>query len=98
MGGQGRAGGQAAAGRLRLSKSDTVESMASPKALGVLRMITILVVLILLGLVVWVANQLPIDPTFKRIIYVVAVVFAVLYLLQAFGLIAGLGGPVPRLR
>lgn len=61
-------------------------------------MIQVLVVLILLGLAVWVSGQLPIDATFKKIIWVVAVVFAVLYLLSVFGLIAGLGGPVPHLR
>ncbi len=60
-------------------------------------MITILVVLILIGLLVWAAEQIPMDATIKRIIQVVGVVFAVLYLLQAFGLIAGLQG-VPHVR
>ena len=37
------------------------------------------------------ATLLPIDPTIKRIIHVIVVVFVLLWLLQAFGLLGGLG-------
>ena len=54
-------------------------------------LVTIIVFIILMCLAVWVINQLPIDGKFKQIAYVVLVVFTVLYVMQAFGLInAGL--------
>jgi len=57
-------------------------------------LISLVVVLIVLGLVLWGVQQLPLDATIKRLIYVVVIIFAVLYLLKAFGL---LSGTVPRL-
>lgn len=47
-------------------------------------MIELIVVLVLLGLLLWVVGQLPIDPTIQRIIRVVVIVVAVLYVLSAF--------------
>jgi len=49
-------------------------------------MIEILVALVILGLILWVVDQLPLDATIKRIIHVVAIVVAVLWCLQALGL------------
>ena len=49
-------------------------------------LISLLVVLVLLGLLLWALEQFPLDATIKTIIKVVAVVFAVLYCLSAFGL------------
>lgn len=49
--------------------------------------IGIIVALILIGLVLWAIEQLPLDPTIKTIIRVFVVVIAVLYVLQSFGLI-----------
>jgi uncharacterized membrane protein YvlD (DUF360 family) len=46
-------------------------------------MISLLIVLVLLGLALWVVEQLPLDPTIVRIIRVVAIVAAVLYVLSA---------------
>ncbi len=46
----------------------------------------LLVAVIVAGLIVWAINQLPIEPTFQRIAYVIVVVFLILYVLQAFGL------------
>ena len=57
-------------------------------------LIAILVFLIVIGLVLYVVQLLPIDATIKRIIYIVLVVFIVIYLLQ---LLVGVG-PVIRLR
>lgn len=47
--------------------------------------VTILIALILAGALVYVADLLPIDGTFKRIIQVVVIVGFVIWLLQAFG-------------
>ena len=57
-------------------------------------LIGILIFLIVIGLVLYVLQLLPIDATIKRIIYIVLVVFIVIYLLQ---LLVGVG-PVIRLR
>jgi len=57
-------------------------------------LIGILGFLIVIGLVLYVVQLLPIDATIKRIIYIVLVVFIVIYLLQ---LLVGVG-PVIRLR
>ena len=54
-------------------------------------LIQLLVVLILIGLGLWAVEQLPLDGTIVRIIRVVAVFIAVLFVLAAFGLLpAGL--------
>jgi len=47
-------------------------------------MIGLIIVLIVIGALLYIAQLLPIDETVKRIIYVVAVVAIVLYLLQFF--------------
>jgi hypothetical protein len=53
-------------------------------------MISVIVTLVILGLLLWVVDQLPIDGTIKRIIHVVVIVAAVLFVLQALGLWGGL--------
>lgn len=45
-------------------------------------MVTLLVGLILLGLASWVVQQIPMDATIKRIITVVIIVIAVLFLIS----------------
>jgi hypothetical protein len=47
---------------------------------------SVVVALVLAGLVLWAISQFPIDPIIARIIRVVVVVAAVLWLLRAFGL------------
>ncbi len=49
----------------------------------------ILVVLTLMGLFLWAIQVLPLDATIQRIIQVVVIVLAVLYVLQGFGLLPG---------
>ncbi len=50
-------------------------------------MIEIIVTIALVGLVVWaITTLIPMPPRFAQAIYVLAVVFLVLYLLNAFGL------------
>ena len=52
-------------------------------------LISILVVLIIAGLILWAVSQFPLDATIVRIIRVVVVVFVVLWLLQQLGLFHG---------
>lgn len=52
-------------------------------------LIQIIVALVLLGLALWVIDQVPIDATVKRIIHVIVIVVAVLWVLQVFGLLGG---------
>jgi len=47
----------------------------------------LLVVLILLGLFLWAVQALPLEATIQRIIQVVVIVIAVLYVLQGFGIL-----------
>lgn len=54
-------------------------------------LIGLLVALIIVGAVLYILPLVPIDATIKRIIYVLVILFVVLWLLQAFGLIGGLG-------
>jgi ABC-type siderophore export system fused ATPase/permease subunit len=50
-------------------------------------MITILVTLVVVGVVLYLVNLIPMDNTIKRIIYVLAILFIILWLLSQFGLI-----------
>lgn len=54
-------------------------------------LIGLLVVLLVVGVVLYILSLVPIDATIKRIIYVLVLLFVVLWLLQAFGLIGGMG-------
>ena len=58
--------------------------------------IGLLIAVALIGLVVWAITTLvPMDAKFKQIIYVIAVVVTVLFVLSAFGLLPS-GIDVPR--
>ena len=63
-------------------------------------LIQIIVALIIVGLLLWVVEQIPMDATIARIIRVVVIVAVVLYLLQIFtGVFSGvnmLGPPMRR--
>lgn len=54
-------------------------------------LISVIVVLAVVGLLTWAILQIPMPPEIKKIIMVVIVVVICLWLLQAFGLIAGTG-------
>ncbi len=58
-------------------------------------MIGLLVLLILVGVGLYLVEQIPMDGSIKIIIRVVVILCVVLYLVQAFGL---LDMPVPRLK
>jgi len=45
-------------------------------------LLSLVVTLIVVGLLLWAVEQLPLDATIKRLIHVVAIVFAVLWLLH----------------
>jgi type IV secretory pathway TrbL component len=49
----------------------------------------ILVVIVVVGLLLWAAEQIPMNAVVRRILGVVVIVALVLWLLQAFGLLHG---------
>ncbi len=55
-------------------------------------LITVIVILILGALALWAIEQFPLDATLVKLIRVVIVVAAVLFILQAFGLLRGVPG------
>lgn len=51
-------------------------------------MITILITLVIIGVVLWlIETQIPMDPAIKTIIRVIVILFILVWLLSAFGLI-----------
>lgn len=52
-------------------------------------LVYLIVVLIIIGLLLYVVQSLPIDALIKRIIYVIVIIAILLWLLQAFGLLPG---------
>jgi ABC-type siderophore export system fused ATPase/permease subunit len=52
-----------------------------------MNLISILVVLIIIGVVLYLINLIPMDAIIKKIIYVLAILFVILWLLQTFALI-----------
>jgi hypothetical protein len=56
-------------------------------------LLTIVVVLIVVGVLLWLVNNyIPMDSKIKSILNAVVVILVVLWLLQAFGLLGTLGG------
>lgn len=53
-------------------------------------LVTIIVALILIGVVLYLIELIPMDATIKKIIYVLVIVVVVLWLLQSFGIIGSL--------
>lgn len=56
-------------------------------------LIEIIVALVIVGLVLWVVQQIPMDPAIAKIIRVVVIVFVVLWLLTVF--VPMIGGSWP---
>jgi hypothetical protein len=55
--------------------------------------LTILIVLVIAGVLLWVVNTyIPMDVKIKRILNIVVVVFVIIYLLKAFGILDFLAG------
>ena len=52
-------------------------------------LVSLIVTLVILGLVMWLVNQLPIEPPFKQIIQVIVILVLILWLLGLVGLIPG---------
>lgn len=62
-------------------------------------MLTVLLVIVVVGVLCWLAvKYIPMQPPFPSILVGVAVVFIVLYLLQAFGILHLANQPVPQVR
>jgi 1-acyl-sn-glycerol-3-phosphate acyltransferase len=54
-------------------------------------LLSIILILCLIGLLLWAINTyLPLDPKIKTILNVVVVIFVVLFLLKAFGVLGSL--------
>lgn len=54
--------------------------------------LTVLVVLIVVGVLLWLVNTyVPMDAKIKQILNIVAIIFVVIWLLKAFGILAALG-------
>lgn len=57
-------------------------------------LITVVVVLIIVGVLLWLANTyIPMDGKIKTILNIVVVIAVVLWLLQGFGILDGAGTP-----
>ncbi|WP_200957981.1 Thivi_2564 family membrane protein [Sphingomonas sp. Root710] len=55
-------------------------------------LIQVLVVLIIVGVLLWLVNNyIPMDGKIKSILNAVVVIVVILWLLQAFGLLSGIG-------
>ncbi|MGC6330984.1 Thivi_2564 family membrane protein [Rhizorhabdus sp. FW153] len=55
-------------------------------------LINVIVVLIIVGVLLWLVNNyIPMDAKIKSILNIVVVIIVVLWLLKAFGLLAGVG-------
>ena len=55
-------------------------------------LITLIVVLVVVGVLLYLVNSfIPMDGNIKRILNIVVIIAVVLWLLSAFGLLAGLG-------
>ena len=55
-------------------------------------LIGIIVTLVVIGLVLYLIDLIPMDGTIKQIIRIVVIIAVVVWLLQSFGLIGSLGG------
>jgi hypothetical protein len=55
-------------------------------------LISIIVTLVVVGLVLYLIDLIPMDGTIKRIIHLIIVILVILWLLQVFGLM----GPINR--
>jgi len=55
-------------------------------------LVSLIVVLILVGLLLWLVNNyIPMDPKIKQILNVVVVIVVILWLLQVFGILGDIG-------
>jgi len=49
-------------------------------------LITIVITLIVVGVVLWLINLIPMQPTIKKIVNTIIVIFIVIWLMKVFGL------------
>jgi 1-acyl-sn-glycerol-3-phosphate acyltransferase len=63
-------------------------------------LVSLVVTLVVVGLLLWaVNNYIPMDHKIKSILNVVVVIFVILWLLSAFGIVSGIGSiQVPKLK
>lgn len=51
---------------------------------------SLIIALIVVGLLLFLVNKLPLDATIKQIIWVIVIVFIIIWLIQSLGLLSGL--------
>lgn len=56
-------------------------------------LISVIVALIVVGLVLYLINMIPMDGTIKQIIRIVVIIAVIVWLLQTFGLLGSIGHP-----
>ena len=49
-------------------------------------LLTIIITLVVVGFVLWLINYIPMQPTIKKIVNAVVVIFALIWLFKIFGL------------
>lgn len=49
-------------------------------------LITIVITLVVVGVVLWLINLIPMQPTIKRIVNAIIVIFIIIWLMKIFGL------------
>jgi hypothetical protein len=55
-------------------------------------LVHVIIVLVLIGLLLWLVNNyIPMDGKIKQILNIVVVIAVVLWLLEAFGILSGIG-------
>jgi hypothetical protein len=55
-------------------------------------LISIIIALIVIGLLLYLVDIIPMDRTIKQIIRIIVIIAVIIWLLQAFGLIGSIGG------
>ena len=58
-------------------------------------LISLIVTLVIIGVVLYLLQLIPMDGTIKQIIHVVIILCVILWLLQAFGVVTGFPGSLP---
>lgn len=54
-------------------------------------LLSLLITLVVIGVVMFLINQIPMDARIKNIIYVLAILFIVVWLLQSLGVLGNFG-------
>ncbi len=84
--------GSRGSGRLGCRAGELRDDLSGPMVQCMSALISIVIALVIIGVVLWAVQQLPIDDTIRVVIRVVVVLFAVLWLLGVLTGWHGFGG------